>query len=544
MSGTAPRSVNWTTGMLLTPEHFRLQDAYVDASVGWVLRHCVAAAGLVGGGVRLVPAQRGLARFDPRVEVADDGETVRVAVVEARGITPSGEPVEVGGGDVVRGEFRKPDLAGATELLVHVVRDEGKEPDDDSVGADAANPDQPALLRPRWRVSLGAPADVAPRALVVGRIRRTSQALAFEADGGFIPPCASVMAHSEMYSGWASLHGEVVALAGEYAELHRTVARYAERVAQRGVDTVGDREILAFVERAVLALDGCAYATLDPAQAPGHLFREVERAARRVAIALDLSTATQLFVQSLTAVDAGYVGLLEEERQALSRGRDWQPGGELRHSLDLAAQTLARLRALCRALEGKYVDYRVNSSIGALRFLLDREGEEFYLAVGTPGHPQGDGNLLTFVFGNLSLAGRHEYRVVLLGDPQGISEWRPGETLHVDVRVNAASGPAQPFSRDVPCEIPGQRNFAVNFETPAEFAAISGLQVTAQPGHRIRGAVLYQRRLGLADAAAPAPLAPVVPVVAPATVIPPSPAPTAAISPNQPSLGRIRIRKS
>lgn len=540
MSGTAPRSVNWTTGMLLTPEHFQLQDAYVDGSVGWVLRYCVPACGLVGGGVRLDESQRGLSRFDPRLEVSDDGETVRVAVVEARGITPAGEPVDVGGGSAVRGEFRKADLAGATELLVHLVRDEGKEPDAETIGKDTANPDQAALLRPRIRVSLGAPADVAPRSLVVGRIRRAAATLAFEPDGRFIPPCASVLAHSELYAEWAALHGDVVALAGGYAELHRTVARYAERVAQRGVDTAADREILAFVERAVLALDGCAYETLDPALPPEHLFREVERAARRVAIALDLSAATQLFIQSLTNADAGYVALLEEERRALSSGREWRPREELRHSLERADKTLARLRALCQALEGKYVDYRVNRSIGALQFLLDREGEEFYLAVATPGHPQREGDLLTFVFGNMSLTGRHEYRVVLLGDPQGISEWRPGEELRVDLRVNAASGPGRPLSRSVPCEMPGQRNFAVNFETPAELATLAGVQVTVQPGHRIRGAVLYQRRLGLAGGEAPAPLAPVAPVVEAPVPVAAAPVPFVPEPPRPP---RIRIRK-
>jgi predicted component of type VI protein secretion system len=264
--------------------------------------------------------------------------------------------VEVGGGAVVRGEFRKADLAGSSELLVYLVREPGKEPDEGTVGADAANPNQAALLRARYRVSLGADADAAARALVVGRVRRASETLAFEPDGRFIPPCATVMAHSELYAGWAALHGEVVALAGVYAELHRTVARYAERVGERGVDTAADREILAFIERAVLALDGCAYETADPAIPPAHLFREVERAARRVAIALDLSGATQLYIQSLTAADAGYAALLEEERQALSRGREWRPREELRRSLERARETLGRLRALCEALEGKYVD--------------------------------------------------------------------------------------------------------------------------------------------------------------------------------------------
>ena len=535
----APKSVNWTTGMLLTPDHFRIQDAYADSLVGWVLRYCVSGTGLVGGGVRLGDTERGLAGHDPRLQVADDGETVRVAVLEARGITPAGEFVEVGGDDAARGEFRKADLAGLTEVLVYVVRDGDKEEDPASVGADPANPTQAALRRARHRVALGADGEAAAHALAVGRLRRASGTLAFEPDGRFIPPCATVLAHSELYAGWSALHNEVVQLAGRYAELHRAIAWYAEQVAQRGVDAHDDREVLAFVERAVLALDGCAYETLDPAIPPDQLFREVERAGRRIAVALDLSAATRHFFQTLSGADASYAVLLEEERQALSRGRERRTREELRPALERAGETLTRLRRLCDALEGKYLDYRVNRALDTLKFLLDRGGEHFYIAVATPGHPQRDGDLLTFVFSHMSLTGRHEYRVVLLGDPHGISEWQVGEELRADLRVNAAAGPSRPISRVVQCEIPGQRNFAVNFDTPPDVATIAGLQVTVQPGWRIRAAVLYQRRLGLASEAIAAPPPPVSGVPAPEPVSTPVPEAVSA----EPRAPRIRLRK-
>ncbi|HEY0015344.1 MAG TPA: type VI secretion system baseplate subunit TssK [Longimicrobium sp.] len=540
----APRSVNWTTGMLLTPDHFRIQDAYADALVGWVLRYCVPGTGLVGGGVRLGETERGLAGHDPRLQVADDGETVRVAVLEARGITPSGEFVEVGGGDAARGEFRKADLAGLTDVLVYLVRGAEKEEDPASVGADAANPAQAALRRASYRVALGADGDAAAHALAVGRLRRASETLAFEPDARFIPPCATVLAHSELYAGWAGLHNEVVQLAGRYAELHRSIAWYAEQVAQRGVDAHDDREVLAFVERAVLALDGCAYETLDPAIPPDQLFREVERAGRRIAVALDLSAATRHFFQTLSGADASYAVLLEEERQALARGRERRTREELRPALERAGETLTRLRRLCDALEGKYLDFRVNRALDTLKFLLDRGGEHFYIAVATPGHPQRDGDLLTFVFSHMSLTGRHEYRVVLLGDPHGISEWQVGEELRVDLRVNAAAGPSRPISRSVQCEIPGQRNFAVNFDTPPEVATVSGLQVTVQPGYRVRAAVLYQRRLGLASEATPAPPPPVSGTVSVPEPVPAAPSAPAPLSPPAESrTPRIRLRK-
>ncbi|WP_420127644.1 type VI secretion system baseplate subunit TssK [Longimicrobium sp.] len=542
----APRSVNWTTGMLLTPDHFRIQDAYADALVGWVLRYCVPGTGLVGGGVRLGDTERGLAGHDPRLQVTDDGETVRVAVLEARGITPAGEFVEVGGGDAARGEFRKADLAGLTDVLVYLVRGAEKEEDPASIGADAANPTQAALRRASYRVALGADGDAAAHALAVGRLRRASETLAFEPDARFIPPCATVLAHSELYAGWAGLHNEVVQLAGRYAELHRSIAWYAEQVAQRGVDAHDDREVLAFVERVVLALDGCAYETLDPAIPPDQLFREVERAGRRIAVALDLSAATRHFFQTLSGADASYAVLLEEERQALARGRERRTREELRPALERAGETLTRLRRLCDALEGKYLDFRVNRALDTLKFLLDRGGEQFYIAVATPGPPQRDGDLLTFVFSHMSLTGRHEYRVVLLGDPHGISEWQVGEELRVDLRVNAAAGPSSPISRRVQCEIPGQRNFAVNFDTPPEVATVSGLQVTVQPGYRVRAAVLYQRRLGLASDATPSAPPPVSGSVAAAEPFPAS-APASAAPPlsstPESRTPRIRLRK-
>src|SRR5687767_13162581 len=217
--------------MLLTPEQFLRQESYIDDLFGWLLRYCVAGTGLVGGGVRVDAAVRGVDRFDPRVEVQDDGVTVRAAVLQARGITPQGEPVEITDQNIARGEFRKADLAGLNELLVFVQRSGGKEEDAASVGLDPANPNQAALRRPRYRVHLGAEADQLAASLAVAQIRRASQTLSFELDGQFIPPCATVLAHSALYSSWLGLQAEVLQLAGQFAELHRTVARYADQIA-------------------------------------------------------------------------------------------------------------------------------------------------------------------------------------------------------------------------------------------------------------------------------------------------------------------------
>jgi hypothetical protein len=523
------RSVNWISGMLLTPEHFGTQDRYIEDLFGWLLRYCIPATGLVGGGVRMDAGERGLVAHDPRMELQDDGKTVTLTVLQARGITGAGEAVEITPASPAHGSVPKPELAGAKELFVYVVRTGDREEDAASVGSDPANPMTAAFRRPRYEIRFGVPADLLPHTLVVGRIRRASESLAFERDSQFIPACATMAAHSELYAGWSRMQSDLALLTGQFSELHRAVARYAEQVARRGVDNRSDLDVLAFTERAVLALDQCASATADPAIDPGRCFEEVDRLGRRTALALDLSSSTQSYFQTLAGADATYSDLLEEQRGVLASRRERAAREDLRRSLARADDTIGRIRRLVEALEGKYVDYRINRSVDAVKFLLDRQGEQFYIAVATPGHPQREGDLLTFVFSQLALTGRHEYRLVLLGDPQGVSGWQVGDELRVDFRINADGAPGRPVSRTATCEIPGQRNFGVNFETPPDVATIAGLNVQVQPAQRVRGAILFQRKLGLVDA--PAATAPA------ASQREQAPAPAAAPTP------RITIRK-
>jgi hypothetical protein len=524
------RSVNWVSGMLLMPGHFEAQDRYIDESFRWLLRNITSATGLVGGGVRLGAAERGLSANDPRFEVSDDGRTVSLDVLQARGITASGAPVEVIPETAVRGEIAKSELAGAKEIVLYLVHTGEREEDTVSVGLDPANPTMAARRRPRYRVGFGVSAADLPNALAIGRIRRASETLGFERDAQFIPTCATMLGHSELTAGWSRLQSELALLGGQFAELHRAVARYAEQVGRRGVDNQPDLDVLAFTERAVLALDHCASETADPSLSPERVFAQIDRLGRRVALALDLSSSTQAYFQTLAGADTSYAALLEEERGALSARRETTARDDLRLSLGRAEETLRRLRRLVEALEGKYVDFRVNRSVDALKFLLDRQGDQFYVAIATPGHPQREGDLLTFVFSQLALTGRHEYRLVLLGDPEGVSGWQLGDELHVDLRINAEGAPGKPMSRTEQCEIPGQRNFAVNFETPPDVATISGLHVQVQPASRVRGAMLFQRRLGLVAAPAPSVAAPV------------EPAPTATRE-TRPSAPKITIRK-
>jgi hypothetical protein len=528
------KSVNWVSGMLLTPEHFIAQDQYIADTFGWLLRHCIPATGLVGAGVRMNPAERGLSAHDPRFEVHDDGRTVSVTVLQARGVTGAGDPVDVVAAAPVRGESAKSDLAGAKELFIYVVRLDDRVEDASSVGLNAANPAMAAFRRPHYEARFGVPAELLPHTLVVGRIRRASESLAFERDSRFVPACATMMAHSELFAGWTRIQSDIGLLAGSFGELQRAVGRYAEQVAQRGVDSRPDTDVLAFTERAVLGLDHCASEIGDPTMTPQAFFEQVERAGRRVALALDLSSSTQSYFQTLAGADASYNDLLEEERGMLASRRELSAREDLRQSLGRAEDTLRRIRRVVEALEGKYVDYRINRAVDAVKFLLDRQGDQFYAAVATPGHPQRDGNLVTFVFNQLALTGRHEYRLVLLGDPEGVSGWQMGDELQVDLRINADGAPGRPISRVAACEIPGQRNFGISFETPADVATIAGVSAQVQPAHRVRGAILFQRRLGLVGNTAPPGSG-----VAPARVAaPPTPDPLVT-----PSVPKIVLRK-
>ena len=520
------KSINWTTGMLLSPEHFRRQDAYFDETIGWLLRYCLPGVGLVGGGIRVSAGERGLGRFDPRVEVYDDGTTVRITVLEARGLTMLGELIDISQSAAIRIEMAKSNLAGTSEVQLFVVHAGVREEDPASIGRDEANPTQAAYRRARYELRVGIDAELLPHALCVGRMRRTSESQGFELDARFIPVCSTLLGHSSLFAGWQRTQADVVALSQHYAELHRQTAQYAEQVARRGVDARHDRDILAFVERAVLALDHCAYEISDPTITPDAFFREVERAGRRVALGLDLSESTRLYFSELGQADASYGSLLEEERALLVRPREQGKSDDLSVPLARADTTLARLRRLVEALEARYLDFRLNRSVESLRFLLDGDGEQFFLSVATPGHPQRDLETLTFMFGQLSLASRQRYRVVFLSDADAAA-WQPGDAFRADVRINPGQGGSRPISREIACVLPGQRNFAMDFEAGDDVAAITGLQVTVQPGTRIRGCILYQRRLGMGGGQGGfVAAAPPMPAVIPARAAVPSDVPT------------------
>src|SRR5437762_13085807 len=110
------RSVNWSQGMFLTPDHFLRQERYFDSALLWLMRHALPTAGLIGGGPRVEAAERGAARFDPLVEFDDGGDALKITVTQCRGVTAGGAFNEVEALNPLAAAFPKRGPEGAPDV--------------------------------------------------------------------------------------------------------------------------------------------------------------------------------------------------------------------------------------------------------------------------------------------------------------------------------------------------------------------------------------------------------------------------------------------
>jgi hypothetical protein len=70
-----------------------------------------------------------------------------------------------------------------------------------------------------------------------------------------------------------------------------------------------------------------------------------------------------------------------------------------------------------------------------------------------------------------------------------------GSTLSSIVLINQGAGQGrEPIYPKAVCELPEQRNFAVDFRIPADVHTISDLRITVNAASRIRSGLLYTRR--------------------------------------------------
>jgi hypothetical protein len=488
------RSVNWSQGMFLTPDHFLRQERYLDSSLLWILRYVSPAAGLIGGGPRVDAAERGAARFDPIVEVDDGGDSLKVMVTQCRGMTAGGGVVEVDPSNALSASFSKTDLEGVLDFGIYVVaRPHDKEPDE--AVEDPINPQFQSGRRLHYRISLEPTAEEAPWSLQLIRLRRAERGLRFERVPDFIPSCVFMSAHSELMHAFRQLNERVAAIADHYSALHRAMVDFLTLARSRGLNADQDAETLTFVSRMVMTLEECAYRILDPLQPPKQFFQQMNQLIRSSALFLSLSPPAREYFRLLGEIgETEFVSWLEQEGEALEMGRRWSLHDDLGVEVTKVARALDRLDRLEQALEGKYMDYRISPSLESINFVFDRTSGDpvLYKSVAKPARPQAHGQELTFVFAPLRLEAREQYRVILVGDRQ--AKFVAGDGLTAELRINPGEGYRHaPEYRTTQYEIDSQRNFAIDFSAPEDVVSINDVRVSLRSSQPIRSAILYVR---------------------------------------------------
>jgi hypothetical protein len=487
------RSVNWSQGMFLTPDHFLRQERYFDSALLWLLRFVVDSAGLIGGGPRIEPSERGAARFDPIVEVDDGGEALKIAVAQCRGLTLGGAIIDVDPSIGLAATFPTKALEGVTNIGIYVIsRPHDKEADGGI--EDPINPQIPGGRRARYEIAIDLRPDDAMWSLLLLRLRRSETGLRFERVPAFIPPCAWMGGHSELMQAFRQLNDRVSAIADHYSGLHRAIVDFVGLARSRAIGVEQDIETLEFVSRMLVGLEECAYSILDPVQSPRQFFSHTNRLIRNSALFLSLSPPAREYFRLLGEIgETEFVTMLQQEGEALEMGRRGPLHDDLGVEVQKVGRALERIDRLEQGLEGKYMDYRVSPSLESLNFFFDRTGEVvLYTTKAKPARPQAHGDQITFVFAPLHLETRWQYRIVLVGDQK--ARFAPGDRLAAELLINPGEGYRhEPLFPRAQCELANQRNFAVDFEAPKDVVAINDVRVTVRTAQPIRSAILYVR---------------------------------------------------
>lgn len=488
------RSVNWERGMLLTPEHFLRQERYIESLFSWVMRYAVESYGLVGAGPRIEPTERGAVSHDPVVNVHDDGATLKISVTQCRGISPSGDIVDIDPAHAVHQSFPKKELEEQHELGVYVVAEPRARAAEDGP-EDAANPQMKSARWQQYHIKLGITGAEAAHSILLARLRK-GESLRYERVADFIPVCTTLASYSALMRAWERLRNQIVHLADRYTRLHKAIVEYVSLADERGIDTREDEETLQFVGRMVVTLESCIYEVVDPLQSPQRFFQQMYRAIRSASVYLDLSPpAKDYFRQLAEAGESEFGSLLEQERQTLLTNRELTVHDNLSFDVQRIDSALFRLRRLEEALEGKYWDFRLSTALEALNFFFDRQHTPpaLFQSSAKPSPPRLFGDELTFVFAPRNLEERQRYRLILIGRSETPLE--VGTTLAAEIRINAGAGQViSPINVTAECELPGQRNFALDFTAPQNIQTITDLRVVIKASLPIKSCLLYVRR--------------------------------------------------
>ncbi|MFZ5926515.1 MAG: hypothetical protein ACOYX1_03605 [Acidobacteriota bacterium] len=532
------RSVNWEHGMLLTPDHFLRQERYFDSLFLWTLRYMTNARGLVGPGPRVAENEIGAARYDPVVSLHEDEEQLTITVSQCRGVTAAGCIIDIDPASPVSRSFPKTDLEGVQEAPVYILATPHEKQAAEGE-ADEFNPQMQTERQWNYRISLQPSADSIPYALVAAQIRRQRYGAGYEKTPDFIPACTTMASHSELAAGYRKIVEEATFLAERYAELHRAMREYLILFTERGIETEVDTQTVQFVDRMVAALQDLVYELLDYAQPPQRFFGQLRKFLHAAAVYFDLTPGLQTYYDTLKEVgETEFIQLINQQKRILRMTRTWRVQDDLGIEVRSALASLAALQRLERALEGKYVDFRVSPQLEAMNFVFDRGGNVLYKLAAKPSRVQGVGDDMVTFFSQLRLEGRDKYRLILVGELNAAFE--KGMRIPAEIRINEGSGfqraPLNLISESV---IPGQTNFEFDFEAP-DVPTITDLRV-AVPAHiPIRTALLFNRHRFYAGRAQEpsargvqpmeriAEPAPPPPAAAPPPFAPPQPPPQAA----------------
>ncbi len=485
------RSVNWEHGMLLTPDHFLRQEEYLESLFAWTLSYATPGAGLLGGGVRLPESDLGAVRNDPEVALDENAEALSISVTKCRGVTPSGLIVDVEESGALSERFPKERLAGVAEAILYVVCEPGERHKVEGA-ADPFNPQMKTERAYSYRVALDVTAAERQHALAVARVRRPVVGMHYEKDPNYIPPCMALSAHSELTAGCRRIVDAVNRMASGYAELHRAMREFLVLFTERGIETVVDRDSIAFAERMVMALQETAYGLLDRNQSPTAFFGKIRKFLHTAAIFFDLAPGMQQYYEMLRETgETELVALMELQKHALQMGRTLRLQDDLSVEVRNGVQSLAVLEKLEWALEGKYIDFRKSPSLESTNFIFDRGGKTLYKLAAKPSRVQGVVDELTIFFSNLRLEGRDRYRMILVGDRN--APYTRGTSIGAEIRLNEGSGyRREAIILTAEAKLDEQYNLELDFEAP-DVPTITDLRVTVPAYHAVHTALLFMR---------------------------------------------------
>ncbi|MCX7603968.1 MAG: hypothetical protein N2036_07820 [Bryobacteraceae bacterium] len=527
------RSVNWEHGMLLAPDHFLRQERYFDSLFLWILRYMTNARGLVGAGPRVPENEIGAARHDPVVSLHEDEEQLTITVSQCRGITPAGCIIDIDPSSPVSRRFPRADLEGIQEAPVYILAaPHDKNPAEGE--ADEFNPQMQTERQWNYRLSLQPSAESIPYSLVAAQIRRQRYGAGFEKNPDFIPACTTMASHSELAAGWRKIVEEATFLAERYAELHRAMREYLILFTERGIETEVDTQTVQFVDRMVAALQDLVYELLDWTQPPQRFFGELRKFLHAAAVYFDLTPGLQTYYDTLKEVgETEFIQLINQQKRILRMTRTWRVQDDLGIEVRSALASLAALQRLERALEGKYVDFRVSPQLEAMNFVFDRGGNVLYKLAAKPSRVQGVGDDMVTFFSQLRLEGRDKYRLILVGEHNATFE--KGTRIPAEIRINEGSGfQRAPLNLVSEAVIPGQTNFEFDFEAP-DVPTITDVRV-AVPAHLpIRTALLFARHRFYAGRAQEPAARPVQPIERAPEPAPPPYAPPPHAAPPPPA---------